>query len=207
MVIGKTPFWVGVPESTPVVALKVTPVGRAPDSLKVGAGVPVAVTVKVPAVPWVKVALLPEVMVGAAFTVRVKLWVAFGETPLVAVMVIGKLPLWVGVPESTPAAVNVTPVGRGPVSLKVGAGLPVAVTVKLPAVPWVKVALLPEVMVGGAFTVRVKLWVAFGETPLVAVMVIGKTPPWVGVPESTPVVALSVTPAGRAPVSLKVGGP
>ena len=50
---------------------------------------PVAVTVKVPAVPTVKVVELPEVMAGAWSTVRVKLWVAFGRLPLVAVMVIG----------------------------------------------------------------------------------------------------------------------
>ena len=36
----------GVPDSTPVDALKVTPLGRAPDSVSVGAGKPVAVTVK-----------------------------------------------------------------------------------------------------------------------------------------------------------------
>ena len=111
--------------------------GSAPVSVKVGAGDPVAVTVKVPAVPSVKVVWLAEVMVGATRvdTVRVKLWVALGVTPLAAVMVMGKLPLAVGVPESTPAVDRVTPVGRGPISVKVGAGEPVAVTVKLPAVP------------------------------------------------------------------------
>ena len=35
-----------------------------------------------------------------------------------------------------------TPLGRVPVSLSVGAGLPVAVTVKLPAVPTVNVVAL-----------------------------------------------------------------
>ena len=48
-----------------------------------------AVTVKVPAVPTVKVAELPEVMAGAWSTVSVKLWVALGKVPLAAVMVIG----------------------------------------------------------------------------------------------------------------------
>ena len=33
--------------------------------------------------------MLAEVMAGAASTVRVKAWVAFGLTPLLAVMVIG----------------------------------------------------------------------------------------------------------------------
>ena len=80
---------IGVPDSTPVVALRVTPVGRVPVSVNVGAGNPVAVTVKVPAVPTVKVVALPEVMAGAWSTVSVKLWVAFGRLPLDAVMVIG----------------------------------------------------------------------------------------------------------------------
>ena len=79
----------GVPDSTPVVALSDTPVGKVPTSEKVEAGKPLAVTVKVPAVPTVKVVALPEVMAGGAVTVSVKLWVALGETPLDAVMVIG----------------------------------------------------------------------------------------------------------------------
>ena len=80
---------------------------------------------KVLAAPLLKVAWLTEVMVGATpvvDTVRVKLWVALGVTPLAAVMVIGKEPLAVGVPESRPAVDRVTPPGRAPVSLKVGRG-------------------------------------------------------------------------------------
>ena len=72
--MGKTPFdavnvmWnvplaVGVPLRTP--ALNVTPVGRAPDSVIVGTGNPVAVTVNEPAAPWVNVVLLALVMAGA----------------------------------------------------------------------------------------------------------------------------------------------
>src|SRR5580704_228450 len=135
-------------------------------------------------------------MVGATpvvATVRVKLWVADGATPLLAVMVIGNDPLWVGVPARIPAEVSVTPVGRVPVSLKVGAGVPVAVTVKDPAVPSVKVVTLAEVIAGGASTVRVKPWEAAGATPLLAVTVIGKVPPWVGAPASTPA-EVRVTP-------------
>src|SRR5450756_770881 len=112
-----------------------------------------------------------------------------------------------GVPESTPVVeLRVTPVGREPVSLKVGAGFPLAFTVKVPAVPTVNVVALAEVMVGGTATVvteSVKLWVALGRMPLAAVMVIGYEgfDPMIGVPESTPVVELRVTPVGRAPVS------
>ena len=55
-------------------------------------GVPVVVTVNVPAVPTANVVAPALVMTGAAaagFTVSVKLWVAFGPTPLAAVIVIG----------------------------------------------------------------------------------------------------------------------
>jgi len=76
-----------------------------------------------------------------------------------------------GVPESTPAVVKVTPEGRAPVSENVGDGTPEAVTVKVPAVPAVKVVLLALVMAGAWSTVRVKLWVALGLTPFEAVIV------------------------------------
>ena len=114
--------------------------------------------------------------VAAGCTVRVKLWMAIGPTKLVASMVMGNTPLVVAVPDSRPADERVTPVGSAPDSVKVGAGKPEAVTVKLPAVPSVKVARSAEVMVGCASTVRVKVWVALGVTPLAAVMVIGKVP-------------------------------
>jgi len=45
--------------------LKVTPLGKVPVSLKVGAGEPVAVTVNDPAEPTTKVALLALVMAAA----------------------------------------------------------------------------------------------------------------------------------------------
>jgi hypothetical protein len=68
---------------------------------------------------------------------------------------------------------NVTPLGRVPLSLRVGVGDPVAVTVNVPAVPTVNVVLLALVIAGFWLTVRVKLCVAFGVTPLFAVMVMG----------------------------------
>ena len=52
-----------------------------------GVGVPVAVTVKVPAVPTVNVAPAALVIAGAWFTVSVKVCVASGATPLPAVSV------------------------------------------------------------------------------------------------------------------------
>ena len=47
------------------------------------------VTVKVPAEPAVKVAVLALVIAGASLTVRVKDWVASGCTPLAALSVSG----------------------------------------------------------------------------------------------------------------------
>ena len=53
------------------------------------------------------------------------------------------------------------------------AGVPDVVTVNTPKVPTWNVVLVALVMAGGESTISVKLWVAFGETPLAAVMVIG----------------------------------
>jgi hypothetical protein len=79
----------GVPLNVPVEAVNVTPLGSVPISLSVGAGTPVAVTVKVPAVLAVKVVLFALVIAGPWFTVNVKFWVASGPTPLCAVNAIG----------------------------------------------------------------------------------------------------------------------
>ena len=76
-----------------------------------------------------------------------------------------------GVPLSRPDELRVTPLGRGPLVVKVGAGRPVAATWNEPNVPTVKVVWLALVMAGAWSTVSVKLWVAFGDTPLLAVMV------------------------------------
>ena len=81
----------GVPEMVAVplpLSLKVTGFGNDPESLRVGVGEPVVVTVKVPAVPTVKVVLLALVIASGGFTVRVKVWVAAVPTPLLAVIVI-----------------------------------------------------------------------------------------------------------------------
>jgi hypothetical protein len=77
-----------------------------------------------------------------------------------------------GVPLSTPAE-KLTPAGSVPVSLKVGAGNPVAVAVNDPAAPALNEAVAPLVMAGAWLTDNVKLWLALGATPLEAVMVMG----------------------------------
>jgi hypothetical protein len=149
----------GVPLSTPVEALNARPLGRDPDSLKLGSGNPVAVTEKEPAVPTVNVAFPALVMEGEAPTNRVKFCVAFEPTPLDALKLIEYDPVapTVGVPLRTPVdALKVTPLGKTPDSLRVGFGNPVAVTVNDPAVPTIKVVLLALVTEGGWFTVKVK---------------------------------------------------
>ncbi len=70
-------------------------------------------------------------------------------------------------------ALNVTPPGSAPVSVSVGAGEPLVVTVKLPTAPTVNVALFELVIAAPWFTVSVKLCVAFAPTPLAAVKVTG----------------------------------
>ena len=62
-----------------------------------------------------------------------------------------------GVPLSFPVeGVNVTPVGNAPVSLSVGAGNPVTITVNVAAAPTVKVVLFALVTAEVWFTVSVK---------------------------------------------------
>jgi hypothetical protein len=59
------PAAAGVPEISPVVLFRLRPLGKVPlVTLKVGAGKAVAATVKLPALPTVKVALAALVMVG-----------------------------------------------------------------------------------------------------------------------------------------------
>jgi hypothetical protein len=163
----------GVPLSIPVAAVNVTPVGSVPVSLSVGAGKPVAVTVNVPAKPSTKVALFALVIAGAWSTVSVKVCVPSAPAPLWAMIVneyVPPLPA-AGVPLSVPVVASVTPLGSAPVSLMVGAGNPVAVTVNVPAVPTVKVVLVALVIAAGWFTVSVKVWTASAPAPLCAVNV------------------------------------
>jgi len=115
MVIEYTPPVVapGVPLRTPP-EVSVTPLGSAPVSLNVGTGKPDAVTVKVPAAPAVNVVLFPLVIALTWLIVTVRFAVAVWPAESVTVMVKLKAPLCVGVPESTPAELNVNPVGRAP---------------------------------------------------------------------------------------------
>jgi hypothetical protein len=92
-------------------------------------------------------------------TVKVNACVALGVTPLLAVIVMGKLPPVPGVPliVAVPLwlSTKVTVLGNEPTSEREGVGFPVVVTVKLPFAFRIKVAMLALVIAGGAFTVTV----------------------------------------------------
>src|SRR5260370_31450118 len=122
------------------------------------------------------------------------------------------VPVAVGVPLSVPVPLpllrNVTPAGKGPLSVMLGVGDPLVFTVNVPATPTWKVAAFALVIVGGWPTVSVKLCVAFGVTPFCAVNVMGNVPDAVGVPLSVPVplpLLRNVTPLGKAPLSVMLG--
>ena len=67
-----------------------------------------------------------------------------------------------------PLSTNVTPLGSVPVAVRDGVGVPVVVTVKLPAAPTVNVVLVALVIAAAWFTVSVKVWLAGVPTPLLA---------------------------------------
>src|SRR5580700_10359499 len=147
----------GVPLNTPF-GLNATPFGSVPATLNVGAGNPFAARSNEPAVPTVKVALLRLVIAGASSTMSVKLWLAAGLTPLVAVNVRSYVPPVpvAGIPLNTPVeALKETPMGSAPDSLRLGAGIPIAVTSNVPAVPTTNVALLALVITGALTTDKV----------------------------------------------------
>ena len=75
----------------------------------------------------------------------------------------------------SPLSTKVTPEGSVPLSLSAAVGVPVVVTVKLPAVPVVKVVLVALVITGAwaAATVSVKLCGVALPTSLVALIVSG----------------------------------
>src|SRR3954453_7683407 len=205
-VIGNEPLCVGVPERTPVAELSVKPVGNAP-LLSVNVFVPMAAgAVKL----WLKAMFTVPVFVAGLLTVMVwQLMVSVYVEPLpkqpfasVALTTIGKLPVWVGVPERTPADDSVRPAGSVEAVEKLTA------PIVLPAVKaWLNAAAAVPVLVAGLVTVMV--WQAMVSVyagpmpvqpwPSVTLTVIGKLPVCVGVPDRTPAVE-SVRPAGSTPL-------
>jgi hypothetical protein len=179
-VIGKVPPAVGSPDKVAVpspLSTKLTPFGNVPVSDNAAVGKAEVVTVKLFDEPSANEAELAEVMDGAWSIVRVKDWVALGLTPLEAMMVIGYAPPVdaAGVPDKVAVPLecttNVTPEGSDPASVMLDTGFPVVVTVKLPEDPTVKVAEDVEVTDGAWSTVKVKVCVALGLTPLLALKV------------------------------------
>ena len=163
---------------------KVTPWGRAPDSVRLGVGAPLARTVKLNVDPTVAAALVPVLIDGRALTVSTNAWVTV-PTEFVAVSVIGYtppavvdgLPLKVAVPLMLVR--NVIPEGSLPDSLRIVGSTPRVVTLKFSVVPAVAVAAAALVNEGtfcpvdvpAALTVRVNVWVVVPPA-LVAVSVI-----------------------------------
>ena len=127
-VIGKLPVCVGVPFNTPVDD-NVNPAGNEPVfNVKVAPPTaPVCVKVWLKATPAVPVVVtgLVTVMVWQLITNVYVEPVPIQPCPLVTFMVIGKLPVCVGVPLNTPADDNIKPVGNVPV-LMVNVAPPVA---------------------------------------------------------------------------------
>src|SRR5262245_7613982 len=129
-----------MPASVPVplpLSTNVTPFGSVtPPRAIAGTGKPVVATVKDPAAATVKVTLAALVIAGAWFTFSVKACVVFGSTPFDAVKVSAyepPVPAAGGplkVPVPLPLSVKVTPAGSDPLTVSVGVGAPVAVTVK-----------------------------------------------------------------------------
>lgn len=109
----------------------VRPAGTVPlVTLSAGRGWPVPVTSANPAVPMTKNAVPPNTSIEGAWavTTSAKSCVAAGLTPLSAVMTRSYVPalLPLGEPASVPL-LKLTPLGRFPLSMIVGAGNPVAV--------------------------------------------------------------------------------
>ena len=97
----------------------------------------------------------PSQFTRSHWTLNVKLWVALGDAPLLALKVILNCVPFVhhaGLPLKTPTPfsplVNVTPGGSGPISERKGVGEPAVVTVYELGMPTLKVTWLALVKVG-----------------------------------------------------------
>lgn len=114
------------------------------------------------------------IVCGAAAMVSVNVCMT---VPLVFVAdkVTGKVPACVGVPEIVAApgapAIKVTPAGSVPTNDSVGAGPPVAVTLKLKATLTVPEAEFPEVMTGMALKTGITMTLADAALVSIALLV------------------------------------
>lgn len=126
------PSAVGVPLSTPVLALRAIPAGSVPDcTLKVAAGLPLAMRVAEKGAPVRRVVLRAGlVKAGGDSTLTLNACVAL-PCEFVAAKTPANIPPEVGVPLSAPAlALRLRPGGSEPdCTLNVAAGVPLAVSV------------------------------------------------------------------------------
>src|SRR5271170_387038 len=208
----------GVPDKVAVPSafgVNVMPAGTLSQP-KLGTGKPLVVTVNDPAVPASRVAESALVKAGGPPTTTENDWVASGLSPLLAVIVTGKLPAGpVGVPARvavpSPLAVSASPAGSAPVSVTSGVGDPVVVIANDPAEFCVKSALDPLVMAGAApvFTVIVSESVAvlpealLAETDTVSLPAAAGSPEMVAVPYP---LSTRLSPDGSVPVARVIAG-
>ena len=134
-------------------SVNATPVGRLSAVVIAAVGTPVVSTVKLPAVPAVKLALSALVIAGAVSTVSVKAWLASGDCPFAASIVKWYVPAGVAavlasVAVPSPLSTKVTPVGSVSAVVIAANGPPVVCTVKVCAVPAVKVRVSALLIVG-----------------------------------------------------------
>ena len=187
--------------------VKLTPLGSVPLTLRVGAGVPVAVTWNAPALPTLNVVASAEVMLETSRTSRLTGRLAALPMPFAAPRVTAYVPLVPasGVPEMAPVAESKErPAGKLPSRLNVGTGKPPVVIVYVPGVPMVKVAVAAPLKLDASWMVSVMSCRASGGTPLLTSTPSTCSPPVpaAGVPWSWAVATLKLTPAGRVPLRL-----
>jgi hypothetical protein len=131
--------------------VNVTPAGSVPVRLRLGTGEPVAVTLNVPTVDVVNVALLRLEMPSGGLTTREKVCVDVPAV-LVEVSVRGNVPAEVVVPANIAVpfrlSVKVIPDGNVPLTERLGAGRPLVATVNEPADPPCKVT-VPLLVIAG----------------------------------------------------------
>jgi hypothetical protein len=153
--------------------------GKVPETIEnVGAGDPVALNWNDAGCSTTNVVLAGDVNAGAWTldnTWRLRVWLAV-PPPFDAWIVSANVPDVVGIPEIVavplPLSLKAVPAGRVPVSLSDAAGASLVETVKDPAAPRTKGAVVAEVNLGGPSTTAVNAWVA-DDSPLVTVTVTG----------------------------------
>jgi hypothetical protein len=196
------PAPVGVPEIAPFVVFNVKPAGN-PVAPKL-VGVLLAVIWYEKATPTVPLSLVALVMTGTPKIVSVSVAVPVPRLLVALIDTVDAPPAPVGVPEITPVLVlTVRPAGN-PVAPKL-VGVLVAVIWYENATPTVPLALVELVITGKPMMVSVRVAVPVPALLVALNETVDVPPAPVDVPEITPVLALTVRPAGN-PVAPKLIG-